>query len=205
MKPVDLNWKPSHFRPAASQEEVTSLFRHQATSKGIALTCEVDKSLPELMIGDPTRLRQVIGNVLSNAVKFTNEGAVTISVTGSIKSSDRCTLKIIVNDDGINMSEDVQKRIFEKFVQGDSSTNRRFGGTGLGMTISQRIVAAMNGTIGVTSTPNTGSTFTITLDLPLVTNVAETTAFQARNSASVCNKHFLVAEDNLSTKPSCVI
>ncbi|XQF89979.1 ATP-binding protein [Pseudoalteromonas espejiana] len=143
-------------------------------------------------IGDPVRLRQIFLNLISNAIKFTNEGSVSMQV--SLKGED--TLSFKVSDTGIGISQQALERLFERFEQADKSTTREYGGSGLGLAITQSLVELMNGTISVSSQLGSGSQFTVTL--PLVK--AQASAVKANEAAlalpSLTNKTVLIAEDN---------
>ena len=162
-------------------EEVAMLFSRQAHAKGIELSCLVHRDVPAIVRGDPTRLRQILTNLVSNAVKFTERGEVFIGlqVTGTDVVEGIGTVALLraeIRDTGIGMSEDVIGRLFHAFTQADSSTTRRYGGTGLGLTIARRLIEAMNGTLEVTSEAGKGSTFSVTLPLPVTkyaTNAAQ--------------------------------
>ena len=140
--------------------EVREYFTENALAKGVAFQLEQSADLPPRFIGDPLRLKQVILNLLSNAFKFTERGSVTLALS-------RCGSELLfkVSDTGIGMTPEQLGRIFNAFEQADSSTTRNFGGTGLGLAISRRIVLLMGGSIDVTSTPGSGSTFTVRLPL----------------------------------------
>jgi two-component system, sensor histidine kinase and response regulator len=144
-------------------EETATLFARGAHVKGVNLACFVAESVPSAISGDPTRLRQVLSNLLGNAVKFTERGEVVVSVGMRSVPGQTAQLEIGVRDSGIGMSDESLLRVFESFTQADSSTTRRYGGTGLGLAIARRLVTAMGGTIGVTSNVGVGSTFTVTL------------------------------------------
>ncbi len=125
----------------------------------IKLACQVASDVPEIIAGDPTRLGQVLINLMSNALKFTERGEVAIAVTVESQEAEEVCLHFSVSDTGIGIPADKQQGIFEAFSQADSSTTRRFGGTGLGLTISSRLVAMMKGRIWVNSEVGRGSTF----------------------------------------------
>lgn len=155
---------------------VSDLVRHSlqtvsavAQEKGLALTMEVAPEIPAQLLGDPVRLRQILINLLGNAVKFTAQGKIELSahtLPGAEKG--HCRLEIAVADSGIGIAREKLDMVFEAFTQADSSTTRRFGGTGLGLSISNRLAALMDGKISVSSEPGKGSIFRITLDLPVV-------------------------------------
>ena len=139
----------------------------QASEKGLHLTSNIALDTPYRLIGDPLHLRQILINLIGNAIKFTQQGRVELSC-GSIRSTaGRSLIRFEVMDTGIGISEEKQQQIFEKFTQADESTTRRFGGTGLGTTISKQLVELMNGRIGVRSTPNIGSTFWFDIEFEL--------------------------------------
>ena len=131
----------------------------RAAEKGLELAYEVSPDVPDDVIGDPGRLRQVIVNLVGNAVKFTDSGEVVVSVTREEVERDWALLHLAVTDTGIGIPPEKQKRIFESFTQVDASTTRRYGGTGLGLTISARLVELMGGCIRVESEPGKGSVF----------------------------------------------
>ncbi|TWT76612.1 Autoinducer 2 sensor kinase/phosphatase LuxQ [Planctomycetes bacterium CA13] len=144
-------------------EDVANVLNVRAHEKGIALRTEFKSAIPKMIHTDPTRLRQVITNLVGNAIKFTDEGEVTI-VTKMIGSEDTSPqIQIDVNDSGIGMTPEQQSKIFESFVQADSTTTRKFGGTGLGLSISRRLAEAMGGQLTVASEAGVGSTFTISI------------------------------------------
>ncbi len=139
----------------------------RAHSKELELAFRVQNEVPEALCGDIGRLRQVIINLVGNAIKFTQEGEVFVDIGLSQRTEDEVTLLIRVCDTGIGMSEEACEKVFAEFQQADTSTTRRYGGTGLGLTISSRLVEMMGGTIGVRSTPNQGSEFYFTVDVSI--------------------------------------
>ena len=142
-------------------DEVRKILRSAISERGLSVILSYDAALPRSIKGDPVRIRQVVLNLASNAVKFTERGAVRIEVA----RLDADQLKISVVDSGIGISEEQLNRMFRRFTQADSSTTRRYGGTGLGLAISKTLVELMGGTIGVHSEPGRGSTFWFTLPL----------------------------------------
>ncbi len=138
---------------------VVEMLAQVADSKGIELASLVESGVPDRLIGDPARLRQVVLNLLANAVKFTGKGEVVARVARDEESDSTVHLRFTVRDSGIGIDPEIQKRLFRPFVQADTGTTRRFGGTGLGLAISHRLVEIMGGRIGVTSAPGAGSTF----------------------------------------------
>jgi len=144
--------------------QVCALFHDKAEAKGLELRLDIDGS-PAMVRGDATRLRQVLINYLSNAVKFTDRGSITIRVATTARSASAIDVKIEIEDTGIGVEVADQARLFEPFEQADGSTTRRFGGTGLGLAINRRIAALMGGQVGLRSTPGRGSCFWITVQL----------------------------------------
>jgi PAS domain S-box-containing protein len=140
-------------------EQVVSLFSARAHDKGIELAAHIGRDVPAVIHGDPIRLRQVLGNLVNNAVKFTEAGAVLLSVTTLENAAPHCSLEFAVTDTGVGVAPEVQKRIFDAFEQADDSVTRKFGGTGLGLAISRQLVDLMRGTIGLRSQPGVGSRF----------------------------------------------
>ncbi|HEX9389787.1 MAG TPA: response regulator [Usitatibacteraceae bacterium] len=136
---------------------------HQAHSKGLELVSNVATEAPDALLGDPGRLRQILLNIAGNAIKFTEHGEVVVTVEVQSADDGAVFLQFMVRDTGTGISDDKQRAIFEPFLQGDSSTTRVFGGTGLGLTISARLVRMMDGRIWVESQPGKGSTFYFTV------------------------------------------
>ncbi len=151
--------------------EATKTLASGAFQKGLELACDVDKAVPEAVCGDPIRLRQVLLNLIGNAVKFTNQGEVTIRVQTEAIPGERVVLHFQVIDSGVGIPASKQALIFEAFAQADGSSTRHFGGTGLGLSISERLVQLMGGRIWVESEPGKGSNFH--LPSPLVASPAQ--------------------------------
>src|SRR5437764_13452495 len=137
----------------------------RASQKGLALDCEIAESVPDNVVGDPMRLRQVLLNLLDNALKFTSRGAVVLRLGASEPAPGEVNLHFTVADTGIGIVPEKQRTIFEAFSQADSSSTRRYGGTGLGLTISYQLAVIMGGSLWVESKPNEGSTFHFTARL----------------------------------------
>src|SRR3954469_8458284 len=148
-------------------DEVVQLFLTRAAEKGIGLTASIPDDVPAILRGDPTRLRQVLFNLVSNAVKFTQEGSVELRLAGFEISRDgeRTLFRFEVIDTGLGLKDEELTRLFEPFVQADATTTRRFGGTGLGLAICWQLVQAMGGSIGVRSKWGSGSVFSFTVRL----------------------------------------
>ena|GEM_PF-1845888 len=155
------------FQPRDVFEDACDSIAFLAYTKGLHLALLYDNTIPETLIGDSGRLRQIILNLVSNAVKFTNEGEIVVYVHRESLDPTRCTLRCRVVDTGIGISTEFQEQLFQPFRQVDGSSTRKFGGTGLGLSISKKLVALMNGNIDITSTDGCGSTFefTVTLDV----------------------------------------
>jgi two-component system, sensor histidine kinase and response regulator len=149
----------------AAVESVTELLAEQSQRKGLELVSLVHASTPTAVRGDPGRLRQILMNLVGNAVKFTEQGRVVLQVRATEDCGDSVTLLFEVTDTGIGIPPDKQGTIFDAFSQADGSTTRRFGGTGLGLSIAKRLVTIMNGTIGVESAIGQGTRFLITVPM----------------------------------------
>ncbi len=144
-------------------ESVVTLLGAKADEKSLELCAFTAPDVPLFLLGDPSRVRQVLMNLLGNALKFTERGAVWVEIELEQESGDNARLKFSVCDTGIGIAEDAQSKLFERFIQADTSTTRRFGGSGLGLSISQQLCELMGGEIGVESRPGRGSTFFFTL------------------------------------------
>jgi len=144
-------------------EGMGAAFTSQASSKNLRLICSVHPNVPARLRGDPARLQQVLINLIGNAIKFTEAGEVLLRASKEEETERHATVRITVTDTGIGIAPDRADHLFEAFTQADSSTTRKYGGTGLGLTISKRIVAAMGGQIGVESEQGRGSTFWFTV------------------------------------------
>jgi signal transduction histidine kinase len=138
---------------------VVDLFASSADAKGVALSVALDPSLPDRVCGDSVRLRQVLANLVGNAVKFTESGEISVRVVMDGEEGKKSVIRFQVTDTGIGISAEAQRKIFEPFTQEDASTTRRFGGTGLGLAICLKLVSLMGGSIGVDSSPGRGSSF----------------------------------------------
>ncbi len=160
------------FSVAEVVEKACGILDHVAIKKGVELTLFIDPTIPEPVLGDGQRLCQVLLNLISNAIKFCSgreqAGRVSVRVVLTERHSEQALVEIHVIDNGIGMDEDTQTRVFTAFTQADTSTTRRFGGTGLGLVILRRLVELMGGNVSLQSTPGLGSTFTVRLafDLP---------------------------------------
>lgn len=146
--------------------DLSESFAHEAHQKGLSLSWETDDKAYPWLLGDPLRVRQVLSNLLSNAVKFTPAGSILVRYESVAENAHEAAFKIRVRDTGIGISQEQQERLFEAFEQGDASFSRKFGGAGLGLSITQSLVHLMGGTIEVESEPAKGSTFIVSLRLP---------------------------------------
>jgi PAS domain S-box-containing protein len=167
------------FALEALVEETVELLAPRAQAKGLEIASYVDERLPEWVVGDAARLRQVLLNLTGNAIKFTEHGGVTVVVEPGAQPEE---IVFLVRDTGIGIAVAQQQRIFLEFEQADGGASRKFGGTGLGLSISKRIIERMGGHIGVESVPGAGATFHVTLPLPQTAEAAEP-AFAAPNLA----------------------
>jgi two-component system, sensor histidine kinase and response regulator len=150
------------FTLRSSLESVRGLLAPRAVEKGLKLRFDIDPDVPDDLIGDPLRLNQVVTNLLSNAIKFTSTGEIVLTVKPVRTVDEEVTIAFSVKDDGIGMTDEQIGGLFQAFSQADASTTRRFGGTGLGLTICKQLVELMGGEFRVSSTVNIGSTFTFT-------------------------------------------
>jgi CheY-like chemotaxis protein/nitrogen-specific signal transduction histidine kinase len=185
--------------PFDLHSEVTGamkLYNVIAQQKGVALNLWWSEAAPEWVRGDPTRLRQVLGNLMSNALKFTDDGSVSLSVSRDSDNSARARMRFIVEDTGIGIPAETLPNLFSPFVQGDGSTTRRYGGTGLGLAICKQLVVLMGGSIEVHSEPGKGSRFVVQVEFERADPVQKV-ADRVTGRASLPRRlHVLVAEDN---------
>lgn len=184
----------THFRPQDTIESAVNLFAPQATQKGIALSVDV-QGAEFGVVGDEARYRQVLYNLLSNAIKFTEKGSVHVSLVCWLDGNIVRTTTS-VKDTGIGIARDKQSAIFEAFEQEDSSTARRFGGSGLGLSISAKLVELFAGKISLTSQPGEGSTFSFTFAAPLSNEVVSQRGLTPDEVGKVEPLKVIVAEDN---------
>jgi len=192
---LDLEVAPFHLHRCL--EESLWLFRATAKEKGLRLGCHLSPELPVYVAGDDTRLRQVVLNLISNALKFTSSGEVALSAGVERQDETSYCIAIEVRDTGIGIAADQLPRLFSSFNQADASISRRFGGTGLGLAISKRLVELMGGTIAVESKPGEGTRFRFTVPMG---HAQEPAAPRAAPPPVVCagsQLSVLVAEDNV--------
>jgi CheY-like chemotaxis protein/anti-sigma regulatory factor (Ser/Thr protein kinase) len=168
----------------------------RAHNKGLELAFGIDSDVPFVLAGDVGRLRQVVVNLVGNAIKFTDAGEVVLNLQCASQTADRATLLVSVRDTGIGIPRDKQERIFAPFEQADTSTTRTYGGTGLGLTISSRLVEMMGGTIWVESEPKRGSTFFFTATF----GVVDAESRDRRRAVVVSDTPVLIVDDNATNR-----
>ncbi len=179
-------------------ELALELHADTAARKHLELVLDLALDVPACVRGDPTRLRQVVLNLLGNAVKFTTTGDVTLTVTHEPSAAGHTLLRFAISDTGIGFGPDVQATLFKPFVQADTSTTRRFGGTGLGLAISKRLVELMGGEIGASSSPGHGSTFWFTVALAAASQPIERNA--AGSNDNLAGRRILAVDDNATNR-----
>jgi two-component system sensor histidine kinase/response regulator len=166
----------------------------RANQKGLEVAWAVLGDVPEVLEGDPTRLRQILLNLVGNAIKFTKEGGVRVLAERVASDQGRIAVRFAVSDTGIGIPKEKHHQIFEAFAQADTSTTREFGGTGLGLSISSRLIQLMRGELEVQSTPGKGSTFTFTL--PFAVGTTNDSAMGAAQKIECTNRKVLVVDDD---------
>jgi len=185
------------FDLAATVEEVGALLATQAQAKGIELITAVAPDLPTALRGDPFRLRQVLTNLIGNAVKFTEQGEVVVHTRLAEEAVDAVVIAFAVTDTGIGLTPEERGRLFHSFSQADGSTTRKYGGTGLGLVITKQLVEMMGGTIGVESEPGKGSTFRFTTRFA---RQAAASVGADRSHADLRGKRVLIVDDNATNR-----
>jgi PAS domain S-box-containing protein len=179
-------------------ESTVELLAERAESKGIELASLIYNDVPRFLRGDPGRIRQVLTNLVGNAIKFTERGEVTVSVTKDRETEKDVTIRCSVTDTGIGISAETQGRLFEAFTQADTSLTRKYGGTGLGLAISKQLIELMNGQIGVESAPDKGSTFWFTLQLEK--QPPGSTGYYRRPNADLNDVRVLIVDNNATNR-----
>ncbi len=191
---LELELRPFNLRKEL--DSLLNLYRPLAQKRGLVLVCVTEPDIPENIVADSTRLRQILGNLISNSIKFTHEGKVTLHTTLKQMDDESLDLHFDVVDTGIGMSAEALTRLFQPFSQADSSTTRKYGGTGLGLAICTRLVEAMGGKMFVHSQPGSGTSFGFNIlarpaSVPLQQPVPENQGAQPSRSLSI-----LLAEDH---------
>jgi PAS domain S-box-containing protein len=196
-----LDVHPEALDPAELLQEMARLNAPRCLEKGLALHLDIAPDLPPRVLADPVRLRQVLVNLISNALKFTPQGSITLEA----RQEDN-QVRFAVTDTGIGIPPEKQTAVFEAFTQADGSITKRFGGTGLGLTISNHLVKLMGGSLGLHSTPNQGSSFFFSLPVPQGNNCPQTVLPMPESPRPRRNLHILLAEDNpINQKLTCAL
>jgi two-component system sensor histidine kinase/response regulator len=193
-----LDFEEVPFDLRQSLGEAMKTFGFRAQQKGLELIYDVQPGVPEFLVGDAGRLRQVLVNLVGNAIKFTEQGEIFVSLEEESRSEDAIVLRFLVKDTGIGIPLAKQKTIFDAFAQADGSMTRKYGGTGLGLAICRRLVTLMGGQIGVTSDPNTGSIFHFTARLKIASvgiRKSEPLAI-----GQLCDLPVLIVDDNYTNR-----
>ncbi len=178
-------------------DNVKVLTIHKAEEKGLQLVLENADVLSVRLVGDPLRLKQILLNLVNNAIKFTKKGSVSITTEKIEEADGRISFRFAVKDTGIGLSEEQQKRLFSAFTQADNSVTRKYGGTGLGLTISKQLVELMGGQIWIESELGHGSTFLFTADFAVDTSEYIEQKIEYSYKSITNERHILLAEDNL--------
>ena len=180
---------------------IVDLMQPSAREKGLQLSLTIGRGLAPFYIGDAGKLRQIVFNLVSNAIKFTERGSVRVRVAATAASKPSHALRITVKDTGIGIATDQQGHIFDSFTQTDASVTRRYGGTGLGLAISRGFAQAMAGTLSVVSEPGKGSTFTLEIEMQRASRQRrKRTPSRPRAGDATIPLHVLVVEDDAATR-----
>jgi PAS domain S-box-containing protein len=188
-------FEKTSFKLSASISAMLHLFEPKIEEKNLLLIKEYDEKIPEVLVGDPVRLHQIILNLISNAVKFTNKGNIKISIKMLEESDRKVTIQFAISDTGIGITEGKKETIFENFQQASSGTSRLYGGTGLGLAIVKQLVENQDGQIEVESKEGKGSTFSFTLDFLKTNSEAELVENELLINSEIKNIKVLVVED----------
>jgi two-component system sensor histidine kinase/response regulator len=194
-----LQLSPTEFRLRAALDRMFSTLGVRAQHKGLELSANILPDVPDALIGDPDRLRQIILNLLDNAIKFTEKGDVVVHLQSELDLPDRVRLHFTITDTGIGVPEDKQRLIFEAFSQADSSMTRKYGGTGLGLAITSQLVELMQGEIWLESRPGCGSAFHVVLPFALAEDASTILTNQDADMA-LRDARVLVVDDNYANR-----
>jgi CheY-like chemotaxis protein/nitrogen-specific signal transduction histidine kinase/HPt (histidine-containing phosphotransfer) domain-containing protein len=189
-----LDMEQTNFYLSETIDEITDMFREKTAGKNLELIVFIEKDTPNSLVGDPSRLRQIIVNLMSNAVKFTEKGEVNLHISALDKNDTHACLKFAVKDTGIGIPQNIIEKLFSAFTQADESMTRKYGGTGLGLSICKQLISMMNGKISVDSEPGKGSIFSFTAQFLLHSEemVKKTYIFPD----TIKNAMILVVDDN---------
>jgi CheY-like chemotaxis protein len=195
---LDIEAVPFNLRESC--QAVYDIFKPEAGSKGIEFVLHVDENVPACLLGDEVRVRQIIFNLIGNAMKFTSQGRVELQAGldgRELIEQDLCRIKFVVSDTGIGIAADKLDQVFESFTQADGATTRKYGGTGLGLTIVRRLIELMKGEIGLTSQEGKGTTMTVFLPFAIIEDqaVAGKTSAEPEQAYDPENLFLLLAED----------
>lgn len=179
-------------------KELRMLLKSKADERGVALVGEIDEHMPKIIIGDPVRIRQILANLITNAIKFTEKGEVRIKVIVLTQDEKSVHLRIEVIDTGIGIAEEAQRKLFNAFTQADGSTTRKYGGTGLGLAIVRKLATLMHGSLGVTSELGKGSCFWTEIAFEIYRGAQLVQAHEPvlATAADILYGHVLLVEDN---------
>ena len=193
----ELQLEEINFNLTDAVEQTIEVLANNAYSKGIELSCRIEPTIFNNLQGDPTRLSQILINLIGNAIKFTDRGGVSIDISAIATIERQTTLYFQVQDTGIGIDRDSQDRIFQSFSQADSSTTRQYGGTGLGLAISKRLIEMMGGEIGVISAPGAGSIFwfTLTCRLAITPEMSDELSLSRQLAQTLQGQQILIASN----------
>ncbi|MEZ4999030.1 MAG: ATP-binding protein [Bacteroidales bacterium] len=191
-------FEKTEFDLASMLEDIRRSYSHRAQEKGIYFALEKSPDLPVTLIGDPIRLNQILSNLLSNAMKFTSRGGITLKASVREKQEGKALVEFSVADTGIGIAPEKLEEIFESYAQASADTTRKYGGTGLGLAICKRLIDLQGGTIGVSSEPDRGSEFTFSIEytVPATEPKAAERSGASDSMKELAGKRILVAEDN---------
>ena len=191
-----LELEQAAFKLPEMVEDIGQMLAGKAAEKGLEMICDVEPAVPLQVVGDAGRLRQVLVNLLGNALKFTERGEVGLLLRLEHSDGERATLSFAVTDTGIGIEQEAQQHIFEAFRQADDTTTRRFGGTGLGLAISSQLVELMGGELRLDSRPGEGSSFHFSIDMPLCGPDSLASPWNSEDLAMLAGKRALIVDDS---------